>query len=78
VAQPLRPPSNVLVSGLGDPEESCALECVGEDLQSRDLLAPIAPDVHDRKSRRPLPFGQVGMAKHDDRVALLDELDRPG
>src|SRR5918995_2324575 len=58
----------------GDAEQPCALERVGEDLQTADLVAAIAPDVHDGHPLGPLALRQVGVTEHDDGVALLDEL----
>ena len=41
-----------------DAEDPCALEGVGEDLQTADLLLPaIAPDVHNRQALGPFALG---------------------
>ena len=45
----------------GDAKHPCALERVGEDLQTADLVAAIAPDVHDGQLLRPLALRQVGV-----------------
>src|SRR4051812_37500154 len=62
---------------LCDDENPCALEGVGGGLQAADFrVAAIAPDVHDGQPLGPLVLRQVGVASHDDGVALLDELVR--
>src|SRR5688500_4289354 len=59
----------------GDAEDACAFQCVGKDLQPTNfIVAAVAPDVHERQTRRSVALRHVGVPEHDDSIALLDEL----